>query len=95
MLQAPSHHPPPALRRRAAVPRSYKSDLRRQLPPGGERAALGAMFAGKDLLAFEGQPADVRAIRELLVTKGYFGSADAFNARMRDKLVSVLAEHLA
>ncbi len=76
------------------MPCSYKSNLRRELSPGGELQAISAMFE-KDMLAFEGQPRDVLAIRELLVSPGYFGSVDAFNTHMRAKLVGLLSEHFA
>ncbi len=77
------------------VPCSYFGSLSRQLPRGEEQAAIRAMFASRNMLAFEGMPRDVQAIQQLLVSEGYFGSAEAFNTQMRAKLVALLSEHFA
>jgi hypothetical protein len=58
-----------------------------------EKEQIRDMFASRDMLAFQGQPQDVQAIRELLVSDGYYGSADAFNEHMRLKLIELLSKH--
>jgi hypothetical protein len=46
------------------------------------------MLETKDVLAFKGQLLDVEAITKLLVSWGFFCSAELFNTHMRSKLVS-------
>ena len=42
----------------------------------------------------QGRPADVREISELLVSPDLYGSADAFNHHMRDKLTDLVLERV-